>query len=192
MPIIPPKAPPFLLLPRRLFNTSTPHSLPAHTRASNLIREGLNNSLIPPYPYGPSLIYKQSNLGLYGLQKIRFGNKVSIKNEIKTRRAWRPNVHVKALYSECLDRMVRVRVTTRTLRTIDKNGGLDGYLLGGKTRRVRELGEMGWRLRWRVMVSEGGRERAAREGLKLRDRSNRLGRGMESLLGASSSRDVLF
>jgi len=46
---------------------------------------------------------------------------------------------------------VRTRVTTRVLRTIDKVGGLDAYLLGIKPARIAELGPWGWRLRWRVM-----------------------------------------
>ena len=44
-----------------------------------------------------------------------------------------------------------MKVATRVLRTIDKVGGLDQYLLGEKAGRVKELGVEGWRLRWRVM-----------------------------------------
>ena len=53
----------------------------------------------------------------------------------------------------------------RVLRTIDKVGvgGLDGYLLGGGTGRVKELGAEGWRLRCE-MISRGGRERFEEEG----------------------------
>ncbi|KAH6682724.1 ribosomal L28 family-domain-containing protein [Halenospora varia] len=122
---------------------------------------------IPPYPYGASTIYKQSNFGLYGLQKIRFGNIVSKKNEIKTRRHWRPNVHFKRLWSESLERMIRLRITTKVLRTVDKVGGLDEYLLGGKARRVRELGMGGWKLRWRVMQTERVKERFRKERIAL-------------------------
>ena len=43
------------------------------------------------------------------------------------------------------------------LRTIDKCGGLDNYLLGNKAQRVKELGLKGWELRWRVMQSGKGR-----------------------------------
>lgn len=39
----------------------------------------------------------------------------------------------------------------RVLRTIDKCGGLDAYLLGDKPGRIKELGVKGWRLRWLVM-----------------------------------------
>ena len=40
------------------------------------------------------------------------------------------------------------------LRTIDKEGGIDEYLLGEKAARVKELGLWGWRLRWRLMQTE--------------------------------------
>ncbi|KAK3071805.1 hypothetical protein LTR53_007976 [Teratosphaeriaceae sp. CCFEE 6253] len=94
---------------------------------------------LPPYPYGPARWYKQSDLGLYGGQRVRFGNNVGEKFENKTRRAWRPNVLTRKLYSKALERPVQVRVTTRVLRTIDKLGGLDEYLLGEKEARIREL-----------------------------------------------------
>lgn len=45
------------------------------------------------------------------------------------------------------------------MRTIDKVGGLDEYLLGEKTGRIRELGVGGWALRWRVMQTEGAKQR---------------------------------
>jgi large subunit ribosomal protein L28 len=117
------------------------------------------HSAVPPYPYGPSQIYKQSNFGLYGTQKIRFGNIVSEKNEIKTRRYWRPNVHSKRLWSDALGRYIRIRITTRVLRTVDKVGGLDEYLLGEKAARIKELGMGGWKLRWRIMQTEKVKER---------------------------------
>lgn len=118
---------------------------------------------IPPYPLGPRQTYHQSNTGLYGSARIRFGNRVSERNEIKTRRTWRPNVHHKRLWSSSLRTYVRTRVTTRVLRTIDKVGGLDEYLLGIKAARVKELGPWGWRLRWRVMQTPSVRARHAEE-----------------------------
>lgn len=39
------------------------------------------------------------------------------------------------------------------LRTIDKVGGLDNYVLGTSAQRVKELGEDGWKLRWAVLHS---------------------------------------
>ena len=118
---------------------------------------------MPPYPYGPSQIYKQSNFGLYGTAKIRYGNMVSEKNEIKTRRYWRPNVHFKRLWSESLEQFVRIRITAKVLRTVDKCGGLDEYLLGEKAQRIKELGMGGWKLRWRIMQTEKVKERFRRQ-----------------------------
>lgn len=51
----------------------------------------------------------------------------------------------------------------RVLRTIDKVGGLDEYLLGGKRARVKELGMGGWALRWRVWQTEMVTERFKKE-----------------------------
>lgn len=114
---------------------------------------------IPPYPLPARQVYHQANTGLYGAASIRFGNKVSERNEIKTRRAWRPNVQHKRLWSAALACLVRTRVTPRVLRTIDKVGGLDAYLLGTKASRLRDLGPWGWRLRWRVMQAPATRAR---------------------------------
>lgn len=127
------------------------------------------HSYDPPYPYPPQRWYKQANNGLYGNLRIRFGNMVSERTETKTRRVWRPNLQTKRLWSAALGRFVRVRVVTRVLRTIDKVGGLDAYLLGDKPARIKELGLGGWALRWRVMRTPVVREkmRAAREALGL-------------------------
>lgn len=122
---------------------------------------------VPPYPYGPTRWYKQSSLGLYGGQRIRFGNNVSPDTETKSRRSWAPNVKVKKLHSKALNRYVQVRVTTRVLRTIDKLGGLDEYLLGEKDGRIKELGESGWWLRWAIMQTAGVKKRFAEERARL-------------------------
>ena len=113
----------------------------------------------PAYPCPAPQWYKQQNLGLYGGQSIRFGNNISEKNEIKTRRTWHPNIKYKWLYSDALGRKIRVKLSTRVLRTIDKVGGLDEYVLGGKSARLRELGMYGWSLRWVVLqkMEEKGR-----------------------------------
>jgi large subunit ribosomal protein L28 len=145
----------------RTFTTSSP--CPANSNTIKRLSSPKHSSAIPPYPYGESKWYKQSNFGLYGLQKIRFGNMVSERNEIKTRRVWRPNVQNKRLWSNALERFVRVKITTRVLRTVDKCGGLDEYLLGEKPARIKELGLGGWRLRWRIMQTEAVRERFRRQ-----------------------------
>ncbi|KAF2093159.1 hypothetical protein NA57DRAFT_22892, partial [Rhizodiscina lignyota] len=120
-----------------------------------------------PYPYGPRRWYKQSNRGLYGTLSIRAGNTVSSKNEIKTRTKWRPNIQYKNLYSQALARHVKIRVATRVLRTIDKVGGLDEYLLGDKPARIKELGPAGWALRWKLMRTEAVKKRFEEERVRL-------------------------
>ena len=72
-------------------------------------------------------------------------------------------MHQKRLWSASLGVFVRTRVTTRVLRTVDKAGGLDEYLLGRKPQRVKDLGPWGWRLRWRIMQTPALRERLALE-----------------------------
>jgi large subunit ribosomal protein L28 len=118
---------------------------------------------VPAYPYGPSRWYKQSNLGLYGNAKIRFGNNVGPKFGVKTRRSWHPNIVRKKLYSRALGRFVQIRISTRVLKTIDKLGGLDEYLLGEKEGRIRELGVSGWFLRWAIMQTPAVRKEFANQ-----------------------------
>ena len=63
---------------------------------------------------------------------------------------------------------MQVKVVTRVLRTIDKLGGLDEYLVGSDTpARGKELGVTGWALRWRIMQTRGYRERVAAERRRL-------------------------
>ncbi|KAH0544790.1 hypothetical protein FGG08_001019 [Glutinoglossum americanum] len=142
----------------RLFHT-TPSRL-AKSPSSRLAHLHRNT---PPYPYGPSQTYKQSNFGLYGGTHIQFGNTVSSNMELKNRRVWKPNIRHKRLWSAALGRHIRTRVSARVLRTIDKVGGLDEYLLGGKAARIKELGMGGWRLRWRVLQTETVRRRFEEE-----------------------------
>jgi large subunit ribosomal protein L28 len=73
----------------------------------------------------------RSRRGLYDGKDIRFGNNVS-HSERKTRRSFKPNVFIKRVYSEVLDEMVQFHLTAATLRSIDKVGGLDNYLLKSK------------------------------------------------------------
>ncbi len=59
---------------------------------------------------------------------VQAGNNVSHANN-KTRRRFLPNIQSRRLFSETLGRSVRLRIATNTLRTIEKRGGLDGFLL---------------------------------------------------------------
>jgi large subunit ribosomal protein L28 len=60
--------------------------------------------------------------------KVRSGQNVSHSNR-KTKRTFAPNLQSATLISDTLRRRVRLRVTTRALRTVQKLGGLDAYLL---------------------------------------------------------------
>ena len=149
---------------RRAFSTSTPRLASLQWDRNN--KEVLADT-VPEYPYGPPTLYKQSRRGLYGEQRIRFGNNVSTKGKNKSRRAWRPNILNKRLFSKALNRHVQIRVSSRVLRTIDKLGGLDEYLLGEKETRIRELGESGWWLRWAIMQTNAVKKRFAAERVAL-------------------------
>ena len=45
-------------------------------------------------------------------------------------------MHRKKLYSETLDTKIRMWVTTRALKNINKKGGLDEYLLNTKPKQI--------------------------------------------------------
>ncbi|KAF8452483.1 hypothetical protein L210DRAFT_3384733 [Boletus edulis BED1] len=94
-------------------------------------------------PAALSQPFKRATLGLFHGKSIQHGNNVphSLK---KTRRTWLPNVHTKTLESPLLARRVQVKVTARALRTINKHGGLDQYLLNTSPSL---LGDEGMRLR---------------------------------------------
>ncbi|MDI9314165.1 MAG: 50S ribosomal protein L28 [Hydrotalea sp.] len=59
---------------------------------------------------------------------VQYGNKRS-HAENKTRRVFRPNLHTQRLYSDILAREIKLRISTRALRTVDRKGGIDQFLL---------------------------------------------------------------
>lgn len=75
-------------------------------------------------------------------------------------------------------------MATRVLRTIDKVGGLDEYLLGDKPARIKELGLAGWALRAKLMRTEVVRRRFEEERVRLG--LPREGIGMLGLVGERS------
>ncbi|OAQ23474.1 hypothetical protein K457DRAFT_59455, partial [Linnemannia elongata AG-77] len=72
--------------------------------------------------------FKRAQRGLFGGKQIQFGNNVPF-SKTKTRRTWLPNVQTKRLFSETLNDWIRLNMTTSVIRTVDKKGGLDRYLL---------------------------------------------------------------
>lgn len=58
---------------------------------------------------------------------VMSGNNVSHANN-RTRRRFLPNLQVVSLLSEKLGKVFRLKVCSKTLRSIEHNGGLDAYL----------------------------------------------------------------
>jgi large subunit ribosomal protein L28 len=56
------------------------------------------------------------------------GNNVSHANN-KTRRRFLPNIQVSSLLSDILGANVTMRLSTRGIRTVEHNGGIDAFLL---------------------------------------------------------------
>ncbi len=59
------------------------------------------------------------------------GNNVSHANN-KTKRIYRPNLQSLSLASEALGNSYRLRISMNALRTLDRTGGLDPFLLKAK------------------------------------------------------------
>ena len=67
---------------------------------------------------------------LSGVKPIT-GNRVSHSN-VKSKRRFLPNLVNVTLRSDALELNVSLRIAAKTLRTVDKLGGLDGYLAQSK------------------------------------------------------------
>jgi large subunit ribosomal protein L28 len=76
----------------------------------------------------------------------QFGHNVSHANN-RTNRRFNPNLQKVTLYSDALRRAVPLRISTRALRSVQHNGGLDRYLL---SRHDHQLAEPGLRLKRKV------------------------------------------
>ncbi len=85
------------------------------------------------------------------------GNNVSHANN-KTRRRYLPNLQETSLLSDALGTSVRVRLSTRALRTIEHNGGLDAFLTGTANRKLPEVAQA---LKRRIARAAGKKEAAA-------------------------------
>jgi len=60
--------------------------------------------------------------------KLISGHKVSHSN-IKTNRKFRPNIQAVSLISDSLGRTFRMKIASRTIKSIDIKGGFDAFLL---------------------------------------------------------------
>jgi large subunit ribosomal protein L28 len=65
------------------------------------------------------------------------GNNVSHANN-KTRRRFLPNLQETTLLSDILGADVKLRMSTRGIRTVEHNGGIDAFLLGTNNSKLPE------------------------------------------------------
>ena len=65
------------------------------------------------------------------------GNNVSHANN-KTRRRFLPNLQETSMLSDILGADVRMRLSTRGIRTVEHNGGIDAFLLGTPNSKLPE------------------------------------------------------
>ena len=63
------------------------------------------------------------------------GNNVSHANN-KTRRRFLPNLQEASLLSDTLGFSVSMRLCTRAIRTVERNGGIDAFLLSTPNRNL--------------------------------------------------------
>ncbi len=68
---------------------------------------------------------------------VMTGNNVSHAMN-HTRRRFLPNLQYTRLMSDALNEQVRLRLTTRAIRTIEKAGGLDAFLMKTPNRKLPE------------------------------------------------------
>jgi len=92
-------------------------------------------------------VMNRAKRGLYGGRNIQFCNQISEDGGNKTRRKCKPNVQEKRLFSLILDRFIRIKVTTHTIRCIDKAGCIDDYLLQMPMRKVENELALFWKVK---------------------------------------------
>ncbi|MEO0466937.1 MAG: 50S ribosomal protein L28 [Pseudomonadota bacterium] len=69
--------------------------------------------------------------------KPMFGHNVS-HSQVKTKRRFDPNLVRVSLHSETLERTFQLRIAAKALRTVDKLGGLDGFLAKAKVDQLSD------------------------------------------------------
>ena len=70
-------------------------------------------------------------------KKPMSGNNVSHANN-RTKRRFIPNLQNVKLYSSNLQKYINLNITVRTMKTVEKNGGLDSYLIKTSNRNLAD------------------------------------------------------
>ena len=78
-----------------------------------------------PAVYGALIMAKRCQLTG---KSVMSGNNVSHANN-RTRRRFLPNLQSASMQSEILERKISLRVSTSAMRTVEKHGGLDAFLM---------------------------------------------------------------
>jgi len=84
---------------------------------------------------------------------VQAGNNVSHANN-RTRRRFLPNLQRASLLSDILGETVQVRLCTRAIRTVEKRGGLDAFLLSTPD---AELGKKALVLKRRIKKAQASK-----------------------------------
>ena len=56
----------------------------------------------------------------------------------KTKRRFYPNLHNVSFFSEVLGKKIKLKVSSRGIKTVEKNGGIDNYIIKVKTSELSE------------------------------------------------------
>lgn len=84
---------------------------------------------------------------------MQTGNNVSHANN-RTRRRFLPNLQNVSLLSDALGTTIAVRLSTQAIRTVEKRGGLDAFLLSTPNDK---LGKKARELKRRIARAQGAR-----------------------------------
>jgi large subunit ribosomal protein L28 len=85
------------------------------------------------------------------------GNNVSHANN-KTRRRFLPNLQETTLLSDILGADVKLRLSTRGIRTVEHNGGIDAFLLTTNNSKLPEEAKV---LKRRILKAQAKKQAAA-------------------------------
>ena len=85
------------------------------------------------------------------------GNNVSHANN-KTRRRFLPNLQETTLLSDILGADVKLRMSTRGIRTVEHNGGIDAFLLSTNNSKLQEEAKV---LKRRILRAQAKKAAAA-------------------------------
>ena len=68
---------------------------------------------------------------------VMAGNNVSHANN-RTRRRFLPNLQQASMQSEILGRKISLRISTSAIRTVEKHGGIDAFLLQARNSELAD------------------------------------------------------